>query len=61
MADRLIHVINLRSFGWSMDQIFPPEVIPETLLLAVGAAWLAAAYPAWRAQHRAIAPMLREE
>ena len=61
LADRLIHVINRRSFGWSMEQIFPPEILPQSLLLAIGAAVLAAIYPIWTLQRKAIAPSLREE
>lgn len=61
LADRLIHVINRRSFGWSMEQIFPLEILPQSLLLAIGAAVLAAIYPIWTLQRKAIAPSLREE
>jgi putative ABC transport system permease protein len=61
LADRLIHVINLRSFGWSMEQIFPLEILPQSFLLAVSAAILAAVYPVWKLQCQAIAASLREE
>ena len=61
LADRLIHVINRRSFGWSMEQIFPLDILPQSLLLATCAAVLAGIYPIWKLQRQAIAPSLREE
>lgn len=44
----LIDVINRRSFGWTMAQQFPAGIPLEALALAVGAAVLAALYPARR-------------
>ena len=61
LADRLIHVINRRAFGWSMEQIVPFEIIPQSLLLAISAALLAAIYPIWNLQKKSIAASLREE
>ncbi len=61
LADRLIHVINRRSFGWSMEQTFPLEVIPQSLLLAICAALLAAIYPIWALKNKPIASALHEE
>jgi putative ABC transport system permease protein len=57
----LVRVINLRSFGWSMDLALPADAFLEALLLAVGAALLAGIYPAWRASRIAPAAALREE
>ncbi|MEE9424165.1 MAG: FtsX-like permease family protein [Methylococcales bacterium] len=45
MSELLIHVINQRSFGWSMNSIFPLSVIAQAILLSVLAAVLAALYP----------------
>lgn len=57
----LIHVINRRGFGWSIDTIVPAGVFAEALALAVGAALLAGLWPAWRAARSAPATYLREE
>ena len=61
LADRLIQVINRRSFGWSMEAIFPWEVLPQSLLLAVAAALLASVYPWLKMRRQHIASHLREE
>ncbi|MEE9345700.1 MAG: ABC transporter permease, partial [Methylococcales bacterium] len=45
MSELLIHVINQRSFGWSMNSIFPLSVIAQAVLLSILAAVLAALYP----------------
>ena len=45
MSELLIHVINQRSFGWSMNSIFPLSVIVQAVLLSILAAVLAAIYP----------------
>ena len=42
----LTHVINLRSFGWSMQVALQPSYFAEALLVALAAALLAGAYPA---------------
>lgn len=61
LSDRLIHVINRRAFGWSMEQQIPLEVIPQTLFLALVAALLACLYPIINLRRQAIATSLREE
>jgi len=61
MADILIEVINRRSFGWSMQHLLPPDVLTEGFVLAVIAALIAGAYPAWRAGHIRPALALRRE
>lgn len=60
-ADRLIHVINRRSFGWSMDGTIDPAIFPQALLLGVVAATIASIYPAMKSGRRDIAAALREE
>ncbi len=42
----LTYVINLRSFGWTMQVALQPSYFAEALLVAVAAALLAGAYPA---------------
>lgn len=61
IAQLLIQVINVRSFGWTMQTELPLELIGESLALAVGAALLAGLYPAWRIARTPPAEALREE
>lgn len=44
----LIYIINLRSFGWTLELSLSPRTLAEALLVAVGSALLAGLYPAWR-------------
>ena len=57
----LVHVINLRSFGWSMQYLLTPSILLEALLLALFAALLAGIYPALHTRRLPIAQALREE
>jgi putative ABC transport system permease protein len=57
----LVHVINRRAFGWTLETELGPEVLGQALLLAVGAAVLAGAWPALRMSRTAPAAGLREE
>lgn len=61
MSDILIHVINLRSFGWTMQTSLNPWVLAQALGLAVLAAVLAGLYPARRVARARPADALREE
>ncbi|MFK8080508.1 MAG: FtsX-like permease family protein [Granulosicoccus sp.] len=61
MSEVLIKVINVRSFGWSMQSMMPMGSIPETLFLAVLSAILAGLYPAYRLSRRSIAAQLRDD
>ncbi len=61
MSEILIHVINLRSFGWSMQSFIPQGTIQSTLMLSCMAAILAALYPVWKLNRMAIAGQLRDE
>ena len=61
MSEMLIHIINVRSFGWSMNSILPVSAIPQTLLLSVASAALAGVYPAWRLGKRSLVKELRTE
>ncbi|MFQ5351005.1 MAG: hypothetical protein ACE5EG_11230, partial [Thermoanaerobaculia bacterium] len=57
----MVRVINLRSFGWTMELQSHPEPFLAALALAVGAALVAGVYPAWRMARTAPAAALREE
>lgn len=57
----LIFIINLRSFGWTLKMQADPMSFAQAMLLAVGAALLAAIYPAWRLGRMQAAEALRGE
>jgi putative ABC transport system permease protein len=57
----LIHVINRRAFGWSIETTVSVDVLLQAVGLAVLAALVAGAYPAWRMARTPPAPALREE
>jgi putative ABC transport system permease protein len=61
LAHALVTVINLRSFGWSMDLTVAPGLLAQAPLLALAAAFLGGLYPAWRAARMKPAEGLREE
>jgi putative ABC transport system permease protein len=57
----LIHVINRRAFGWSIETAVFPGLLAQAVGLAVLAALVAGAYPAWRMARTPPGPALREE
>jgi len=57
----LIHVINRRSFGWTLELSLDPALFAQSLLVAVTAALLAGIYPALRMGRTSPAHALREE
>lgn len=57
----LIFVINQRSFGWTLQMQVDPAPFIQAFCLSVGAALLAAVYPAWRLSHMLAAEALRGE
>jgi len=61
MSELLIHIINVRSFGWSMGSSIPSGAISQTLLLAAGSAALAGLYPAWHLGQQSLVNELRTE
>lgn len=61
MAWVLIHVINLRAFGWTLGWTLDPGILLEALTLSLVAALLAGLWPAWRAGRVAPAEVLRDE
>ena len=56
----LVYVINLRSFGWTIQLTIDPVVFAQALLVSIAAALLAAVYPVIRLQRMPIAAGLRE-
>lgn len=61
MSDVLIDVINLRSFGWSMQHSIPGRVLLEAVVLATLAAVLAGIMPARRVARVQAAEALQGE
>lgn len=61
MSEILIKVINVRSFGWTMESYLPSGSIITALLLACTSAVLAGLYPAFRLSRSHIANQLRDE
>jgi putative ABC transport system permease protein len=57
----LIHVINRRSFGWTMATEIAPAILLQALALALAAALLAGCWPAARMAATPPALALREE
>ena len=57
----LIYVINVRSFGWTLQMQLVPSYFWQSLTVAVIAALLAGIYPAWRLGNMVIATAIREE
>jgi putative ABC transport system permease protein len=61
LAIILIYVINLRSFGWSLQLHLNPGIFLMALVVAMVAALLAGIYPVLRLNKMEIATALREE
>jgi putative ABC transport system permease protein len=61
LAVALVQVINLRSFGWTMDLVVSPWPLAWSVALSVLAALLAGLYPARQAALAQPAASLREE
>lgn len=57
----LIHVVNVRSFGWTMEMAVPADALLLGIAIAWGAALLAGLYPALRAARTDPAGALRAE
>jgi putative ABC transport system permease protein len=57
----LIYVINLRSFGWTIQWQTNGWVFLQALVVAILAAWLAAVYPAWKLGRMKVADALRRD
>lgn len=61
MAAVMVHVVNKRSFGWTLQMRLPPVTFAQAVAVAVVAALLAGLYPAWRMARTEPALALREE
>jgi putative ABC transport system permease protein len=61
LAFILVHVINVRSFGWTMRLEADPWLFAQAFLTSVGAAMLASVYPLLRLRRRSLAEGLRAE
>ncbi|MBU8899695.1 ABC transporter permease [Corallococcus sp. H22C18031201] len=61
LAYVLVHVINQRSFGWTLRLTVSPGVLWQAVVLALVAAALAGLYPAWKMARARPALALREE
>ncbi|HHW85738.1 MAG TPA: FtsX-like permease family protein [Chloroflexi bacterium] len=48
LAVILIYIINLRSFGWTLEMLLDPAEFVRAFLVALLAALLAGVYPAWK-------------
>ena len=57
----LIYVINLRSFGWTLQMQLQPSYFLQALTVSVISALLAGLYPAWQIGRMVIASALRSE
>lgn len=57
----LIHVVNRRSFGWTMQTFIDPWILLQAVALALAASVLAGFYPAARLAGSSPAAALREE
>ena len=57
----LIYVINVRSFGWTLQMQLEPAFFIQAFLVSVGAALLAGVYPSLRLGRMVIATAVREE
>ena len=61
LAVILIYIINLRSFGWTLQMHLQPIYFLQALIVALAASLLAGVYPAWRVGRMQPADALREE
>ncbi len=61
LAIILIYIINLRSFGWSLEMQLELGEFTQAFLVALIAALLAGLYPAWRMGRTQPAEALRAE
>lgn len=57
----LIYVINLRSFGWTLNFVLEPKYIMEAIVIALIAAIAAGIYPAYRIGKEDVGKLIREE
>jgi putative ABC transport system permease protein len=61
LAVVLVYIINLRSFGWTLEMRLDPREFAQAFLVALVAALLAGLYPAWKLGQTEPAAALRSE
>ena len=61
LAVLLIEVINVRSFGWTMQLSIDPMILFHAVALSLGAALLASLYPLRRLNRLSVAEAIRQE
>lgn len=61
LAIILIYIINLRSFGWTLEMQLRPTEFMQAFLVALVAALLAGVYPAWKLGQTQPATAVRSE
>jgi putative ABC transport system permease protein len=61
LAAILVGIINVRSFGWTMELLVEPGVLAQALALALLAALAAAVYPMRRLGRMSVAAAMRQE
>ncbi|HSR41875.1 MAG TPA: FtsX-like permease family protein, partial [Longimicrobiales bacterium] len=61
LAVVMVHVVNRRSFGWTLDLAFGGDLVAETMILALTGALLAGLFPAWKMARTSPAEALRGE
>jgi putative ABC transport system permease protein len=61
LAAILIYIINLRSFGWTLQMQLQPSQFTLAFVVALVSALLAGIYPAWRLGQMQPAEALRTE
>lgn len=61
LAIILIYIINLRSFGWTLELSLQPKEFLQAFAVAIGAALLAGIYPAWKMGQTQPAVAVRSE
>ncbi len=60
LAWMMVHVVNRRSFGWTIELAIPPSLPLQALLLGLLGALLAGVYPSWRLARTPPSEALRE-
>jgi len=61
LAAVMIFVVNKRSFGWTLEMSAGPEILLQSVALAVVGALAAGIWPAWKMSRTSPAVALREE
>ena len=61
MAVIMIHVVNRRSFGWTLEMTLSPGLMVQAVGLALAGALLAGVYPSWKMSRTSPAEALRGE